>query len=115
METSDKKVLQRNLAQFLIGDVFNAITDEDILEIKSQKEWRYGGRKLDVSEIELLKSEAETLEKMLLWKLLNNRKKQLAQEIIVTKSKGEDDLIAGKMILYLLDVDKSVIKSILEH
>ena len=82
--------------------------------MKSKTEWFIGTRKLDKSEIETVKSEAKVLEKMYLWKLLNDRKKKLAQDKIVNKAQGDEDLIACRMILYLLDVDESLIEKISE-
>ena len=110
LEPSEQTVLQRNLSRFLVGDVFNTITEDDILKIKG-KDWFLDGRKLSTSEVLTIQNEARVLKQMQLWKLLNNRKKKLAQDRLVLESKTEGDLIAGKMMMYLIDVDESLLKS----
>lgn len=111
IESSDKQVLQKNLSQFLVKDVFNLITEEDVLTIKG-KDWIFGGRKLDGTEVATLKSEAKVLAQMQLWKFLNNRKRQIAQNALIKTGKTDEDIIANRMILYLLDVDETIIASI---
>lgn len=111
MENSEKKILQKNLMKFLIEDVFNAVSDEDVLQIKGT-EWMYKGRPLTESEARTLKEEANIISQMRLWKVMQDEIVWHAQNAIVLKSKGEDDLIAGKMLLYWNDLMKNVIKKI---
>lgn len=110
MNDSEQKVLQRHLAQFIINDVFNLPMEEDVLEIKSPTLWRMKGRDLAEAEIVMLRAQAERLLESELWKVLHNAMYAEAQNRGMTLSKTESDLIASKILVYVVDMLESILK-----
>ena len=104
MESSEQKILQKNLINFIIEDVFNAVSYEDVLRIRSKDVWEHKGKVLSVLEVKSLKQEMEIMKQMSLWRMLHDELMWHAQRMLVNKSKGEEDLIAGKMLIYWISV-----------
>ena len=103
MEASEQRTLQKNLVNFIIEDVFNAVSFEDVLKIKGNV-WRCAGKTLTEREVGSLRSEVEILKQSALWRHLKDDLMWHAQRMLVNKSKSEEDLIAGKMLLYWISV-----------
>ena len=104
MESSEQKILQKNLINFIIEDVFNAVSYSDVLKIRSKDVWEHKGKPLTALQIKSLKQEAEIMRQMSLWRMLHDELMWHAQRMLVNKSKGEEDLIAGKMLIYWISV-----------
>lgn len=114
---NEKAILQRNLVQFLVKDVFNTITEEDILRIERSKnplqrdKWFYKGQELPAANVELLQKQAESLRESELWKLLKSELRWHAQEKGLFKSQTPEDQIASKLLIYLTDILDSKLNS----
>ena len=112
LERTEKQVLQRNLIDFIIHDVFNGITYDEILKIKSKDVWECKGRTLEKGEVASLKQEAQVLREMKIWKdYLRADLMWNAQRILVNKSKVEEDLLFGKVMLYVVSVIDARLRS----
>lgn len=104
MNTSEQNILQKNLSQFLIKDVFNAIEEEDIL-----RDWNYKGSKLTDVQIANLRSQAKSFGDSMLWKILKNELLWQGQQRGFVKSQTEADQIAGKLLIFLTnEIDKKL-------
>ena len=105
---AEKNILQRNLIKFIIGDVFNLITEDDVLRInvneKGEKVWFYKGVVLSKEQIKKLRIQAESFLKSDLWKILKDELMYNAQANTLNKGVVEADLLSGKMLMYLIEV-----------
>jgi hypothetical protein len=70
------------------------------------------GEQLSHTEILGLKAEARFLEESRIWKLINSYFENLARKRIFEDSKDLTDLIFGKTTLYVLNIQKTIIKNI---
>lgn len=106
-----EKEQKHELLTELVAKSFNTISEKDILQ-QQKGEWVYGDKILQKNEIMLLKSEVSSLLNMKLWRVLQTDIKYQANRMMFLKSKNGDDLIAGKFIIYTLDIIKSVLNRI---
>ena len=104
MESSEQDVLQRNLINFILKDVFNTIDVEDVLRIKGTNVWEHKGRNLTPDEVNLLREEARIFKNSKLWEILKNELKYHAQKSMFEKSQTPQDIVAAKLLIYLTDV-----------
>lgn len=109
----EKAILQKHLAQFLIDDVFNTVTSEDILRIKAPNVWEHRGSELTEGQVNALRHEAESFKDSGLWQIL--RAELLWQaKLGYSKSKGEADLVAVKVLEHLVrTIDEKLEKMII--
>lgn len=99
----EKAILQKHLAQFLISDVFNTVTSDDILRIKAPNAWEHKGENLTEGQVNALRTEAEHFRDSGLWKILRSELLWQAK-LGYTKAKGEADLVAVKVLEHLVRV-----------
>lgn len=102
-EKSEQTILQKHLARFLIGEVFNTITEDDILKIKAPNVWTHKGKSLTEGQVNALRSEAQLFRESGLWKILKAELLYLAHQSGYVKSKTEADQVAAKLLEYLVD------------
>jgi len=102
VDATEKKVLQRNLAKFMVEEVFNTITAQDVLEVITPTNWKYKGANLTPGQITALRNQAIVLYKSDLWKILKDELTWHAQGRMLDRAKTEEDLISGKMLGYLI-------------
>lgn len=101
MENKEQQILQRHLAKFLINDVFNVISEEDILKIRSANVWEHKGQLLNEGQVRALRAEAKTFRESGLWTILKAELLWLAHLKGYVKSQTESDIIGAKLIEYL--------------
>lgn len=117
MEPTEHHILQKHLAQFIISDVFNTISENDILRIERSTSpnksdvWHYKGDALQQAQVDLLKRQAASFADSELWKILNTELRYHALQKGLVKSQTAEDMIASKVLLYLVDVIESKLKS----
>lgn len=114
MNIADKKILQRNLAKFLVDDVFNTITDDDVIEVITPTKWRYKDKELTAGQILALRNQATVFYRSDLWKILKDELRYLAQKKAMEKAQTEEDIFASKMLMYLTDVIDSRLKKMVQ-
>lgn len=103
-ETTEQNILQKHLARFLIDEVFNTITVDDILKIKAPNVWTHRGKSLTEGQVNALRSEATSFKESGLWKILKAELLYLAHQSGYVKSKTAEDQVAAKLLEYLVDV-----------
>lgn len=104
MNLAEQRILQKNLAQFLVGDVFNLITEEDLLKISAPNVWMHKGQQLSPGQVKALREQASVFKDSQLWKILEAELKYHAQKKILDKGQTEADIISAKMLIYLTDI-----------
>lgn len=108
MQEADQKVLQRHLARFLVEDVFNTVTADEILRIKAPNVWEHKGSNLTEGQVNALRQEAEIFKNSGLWKVLRSELLWLARAGY-SRSIGESDLVAVKVLeLFVKTIDEKL-------
>src|SRR3977135_1924471 len=107
MESNEQDVLQRRLINFLLKDVFNTISHEDLLKITGPNVWEHKGVALTPGEIKQLQEEATFFQKNRLWEILKNELYYHAQQRLIERSETPQDIVAAKMMVYITDVIKT--------
>ena len=98
--TDDKE--KQRLLTLATKHLFNTISQEDILQPQGQT-WMFENRPLSLGEKNLLVAEATQFLRSKLWRVLQKDVKWKANEAMYIKGKSSDDLVAGKLWLYILD------------
>lgn len=109
--SSLKNFLQRRWIRFLVKNLFNTISQENVLEI-NEKGVFIRGEKLDQETIDGLKEDAEKFHNSSLWKLLSNEVKYACNVRMYERGRTDDDILAGKCSLYTLEVIEKTIEDI---
>ena len=99
---NEQHILQKNLINFIVQDVCNLVTEDDLLEIKSPTVWLHRGIELPKEQIAVYRAQADKLIDSDLWKFLKNEIQYKAYHSLAVKSASEQDMIGSKMMLYLL-------------
>jgi len=99
-----KEDSQKRFISYLVKDLFNTIDENDILQEKPGGKVLFRGNPLSQEAVNLLRDNAETFASSTLWQILNNEVKYKANLRMFEKAKNEQDLIAGKMALWILEV-----------
>ena len=105
------KKLKIKIFNYLMRSMFNAITEKDVLRIKGKK-IVIGDRVLADAEVRGLKGEAADMETIPLWNYLKKDMKHIANKKMYRESQTVDDMIAGKMILFTIEVMERKIDNI---
>jgi transcription initiation factor IIE alpha subunit len=103
-----KNYLQSKFIKFLVKDIFNTITEDDILTVKKGKmTWR--GKELGDEEIATLKIQAKNLSESILWKVLKSELKWLAIKTLMENGKDGSDIRIAQILGYLTnEIDKKL-------
>lgn len=103
MQNQEQEILQKHLMRFLIGDVMNLPTADEILNLGGQT-WTYKGQELPEANKIALQAQAMKLLESDLWRMLKERVQYDASMRALNKSQTEADLLAAKMELYLINL-----------
>ena len=116
-----KDFLQRRFINWLVKDLFNTIDENDILmiddkynrlgEIISQKVY-YKEKEVEPERMSQLQDDAERFRKSLIWRLLRDEVVYRANEKIYKKSMNIQDIIGGKMALWVVKIIENKLKQI---
>lgn len=112
MEATDKEVLQRKLIRFLTSEVFNTISEEDVLK-RQGGSWTLKGQPLTKGQVDVLKKEAKSFSQMLFYRVLQDEIRWHARGIL-EKAETQNDIISAKLLSYFTDVVTSKVKKIAE-
>lgn len=108
--SDEQEVLQTHLIQFIVKDIFNTITEDDILASDAEGNWTWRGHKLSVDEVVMLKEQAGGFQKSHLWHVLRAELRFLATKTLLEKGTTGADIRAAQLLGYLTDViDKKLI------
>ena len=97
------KKLKLKIINILLKNLFNAVTENDILKIVGNKV-RIGGVFYQQKQLEEIASEARVIINLELWKQLVKDCKYEANKTMYKNSTHIDDLFAGKMMLHTINV-----------
>lgn len=104
--------LDKEILTELVRDLFNSIDEDDILREEIDGKWYVGDKELQDAEKKLVISEAQIFLKGKVWNVLQRDIKYLANKRMYINSRTEMDLVAGKLLLYLLDIIKTRLQSL---
>lgn len=96
--------LQKRWIRFLVKDLFNTISDDNILKIVSEKEVYYRKKLLNAEQLGTIKQEAKDFSGSLIWKLIKNEAKYSANLRMYEKGISDEDILAGKLVLYTIEI-----------
>lgn len=115
-----KNWLQKLCINFLVKNLYNTISTNGILgeKVDKDKDGRLvkrvylGGKPLDKATVDILREEANRFSKSSLWMLVGNAVKNGCNERMFYKGMTDQDLLAGKMGLWVLKTIDEVINGI---
>ena len=110
----EMKHIKRKLLNYLLRHLYNAITEDDILEIRDGKIFQ-GKRQMTTAEIQSITAEAEMLKSMDLWKILINTGKFEANKRMYNQSQSYDDMFFGKAVLWIVDIFEKKVENIIRE
>src|SRR3990167_10572582 len=102
MILGEQKVLQIRLAQFLTSEVFNTVSEEDILR-QTKEGWLRKGHLLTDGEVKLLKKEAKGFRESKFYEILKAELHYHARQGL-NKAQSENDIISAKLLSYFVDM-----------
>ncbi len=112
MNGEEQLIFQKELARFIMNDVFNTITEEDVLK-QTKEGWTHKGILLTEGQIKLLKKEASIFQQSHLYKVLFDELNWYARSYL-EKAKSESDMLHAKLLSFFADVIKTKVKKIAE-
>ena len=86
----------------LLKESFVVVDPKDVLHIVSPNSAFFGDKELTSEEFEQIVREAERLKRSFLWNVISRELRFEASNLIAYKSKTEEDIIGGKMMLYCI-------------
>ena len=111
MNDNEQHILQKHLVKFLLDDVFNTISSDDILKITGPNNWMHKGKKLTSMQIESLRNEAKAFANSHIWRVLRGELLYQAHKKGYVQSTTSADQIAGKMMEYITNVIDTKLKN----
>ena len=112
MEKSEQFILQKQLVDFIISDVFKTINEDDILKQIDGK-WTKKGIPLPEGKIKLLKKEAEQFKKSYFYEVFLDEIRWHARNKLEA-AQTEQDIISSKLLFYFCDLLNGKIKKLSE-
>ena len=85
-----------------VADLFNTISHEEVLFTEKEGHWKLGGRQLTEAQLKQYAEEATILKSLVLWKEIDKCIKYMTNRKMFLHSKTIEDMVAGKLMLYLL-------------
>lgn len=95
--------MKRWLLNKLLRHLFQAVTEQDFLTYRNGLLF-YQGKPLNNAAVEEMQNQAKLIRNLKLWELLISEMKYGAQDLMYNKALKYDDMVAGKWMLYTLDV-----------
>lgn len=110
---SEQVILQKRMSQFLVNEVFNTISDDDIFRLNSSGKWTHKGNELTQGQVDVIKKEAKNIANIKTYNILMDEVRYHAREAL-NKAVTEQDIITAKLLSYFVDVIKSKLKKLSE-
>lgn len=95
---------------FLTKHLFNGVWEKDIFRVEGTKVY-YKGRVMSDEHRQIIRDDAEKFANSVLWKLLSDECAYQANLKQFQSGTKEIDVVAGRMMLYNLDIIDKVIKN----
>lgn len=94
-----------------MSTVFKAVTEDDILQIINGVV-HFKGQPLTRQQADVLAAEAKMIQQTSLWQMLTDEMQYAAQQKMFDEARSIEDMWAGKMAIWVLDVMKKKLNSI---
>lgn len=107
-----KNWLQRKFVRFLVRGLFNTIDESDVLRIDSKGVIMYQNKPLTREIADKIKTEAGTFNDSLVWEFLTNDMKYVSNQRMWEKSENIEDVLAGKIMLYTIEVMRKKLENL---
>ena len=90
--------------------LYNAVTEEDFLRFdKSRGAFLHDGAAVTPEQVKSYAEQARTIKQLPVWELMVKEMQAAANDKMYQKSLSYDDMVAGKWMLYTLDIlDKNL-------
>ena len=112
------KWLKRKLITLLTDRLLAVVQEKYVLtEVKTSDRRSYyllGGEKVSKEYLSRLKSDANILKDMEIWKIFEHTIRAQAHKAMFVKSENFEDVLAGKLMLYNLDVQRKIVDTLSE-
>jgi len=95
------------LVNLIAKHVFKVILEEDLLRRNERGRLEVRGNELTPEGAELIANQAQALKDSMLWRHLRNDLQYHALKKTLNDSQSMNDVISGKLTLYLIDVIES--------
>jgi hypothetical protein len=102
--------IKTKLRNWLTRELIITTNPQDVFEI-NKGIFLLGGEQMSLEEIRSIQEEVKFVEKTRLWKIITATLEDDAREKMFIKSTSFDDMWAGKMMLYNIDVQKKIMKA----
>jgi S-adenosylmethionine:diacylglycerol 3-amino-3-carboxypropyl transferase len=106
-----KDWLRRKFIDWLIHDLFKAVDARDILRIEGTSGY-FNDKQIPAETFERLTTDAQRFDNSFLWQVLSRQLRYKASELIAYQSKSPSDMIAGKMLLYWVQVVDDILNQL---
>ena len=99
------------IENWLLQHILNVPIDKDIISFKGDKTV-LGGRLLTPPEVNQIRNEVKVLRKMKILGIIQSSLIDESKKMMFENSRSYEDMRAGKLILYALDVQNNILKNI---
>lgn len=103
--------LRNNWINYITKNLFNGITEDDILAVKADGVY-LKDKKLTEEQIVLLSEDAEKFANSVIWKFLTDDAKYQANYLMYQQSQSYEGMMFGKALLYLIDIMQKKIEQL---
>lgn len=107
----NKADLQAEYINYLVKDLFNGVSVDDVLKMKGMTMF-YKGVALSPAQKLSLVNGAKSLKALEIWQVLLEEMKNVASKRILETSKTIEDIVFGKVMLYVIDVMEKKIENL---
>lgn len=105
--------MKRKLQNWLLKKLFCVITLDDVIQVKKDKTLWIGKKQIPQAKARQLIAEAMQINQLELWKFMRNNMRYLANQEMFNKAKTIEDILAGKMMLYTLQLQENLLNALL--
>lgn len=103
-----KAWLRRKFIDYIVRDLFKAVDARDIFRVEGAGAF-FNDKPIPPDLLERLITDAHRFENTLLWQVISRQLRYRASELIAYNSKTPSDMIAGKMLLYWVQVVEDIL------
>lgn len=108
-----KKKILHKVITYLAKYYLNIPSKDEVLHIREGQIF-YKGRKISDEERRKLILDANTYKNSLIFKLINGEVKAKGQDLVFNKSQTVDDMIVGKTMIYVANIQQSKLEDLAE-
>lgn len=107
-----KRYLKNKVLHYLVKNLLKGVTLDEVLRSDGKGGIIIRGRKLSLEQADRIQVEAEYIQSSITMKLLFDDMEYLAQQTMFHKSTKYDDVLFGKVMLYVVDILKKKIANL---